>query len=242
MPLLGMMWYSLAIMQERAWEHEYRNSKLLTKANEPQSDVVRFVKYLRKEQDMGIDGSFMLDLGSGTGRNSYYFAELGARVLGIEISATAVRIAKERAAASGLDKAIEYRKADMAAPVPCADSSVDIILDITSSNSLDEKSRAAYLKECFRVLRPGGFFFLKALCKEGDQNAKNLLKISPGKEYDTYYMKELDLYERVFSREDLVALYGGAGFEIVELEKKTSYSSLNGRSYKRNFWICYMRK
>ncbi len=91
MPLLGMMWYSLAIMQERAWEHEYRNSKLLTKANEPQSDVVRFVKYLRKEQNMGIDGSFMLDLGSGTGRNSYYFAELGARVLGIEISATAVQ-------------------------------------------------------------------------------------------------------------------------------------------------------
>jgi ubiquinone/menaquinone biosynthesis C-methylase UbiE len=229
-------------MQEKAWENEYRNSKLLTKANEPQSDVVRFVKYLRKKHDMDINGLFMLDLGSGTGRNAYYFAELGARVLGIEISATAVRIAKERAAAAGLDKLIEYRKQDMAAMIPCKDASVDIILDITSSNSLDEKSRSAYLKECFRVLKPGGFFFLKTLCKDGDQNAKNLLKMSPGKERDMYYMKELDLYERVFTREDLTKLYTEAGFTILELEKKTSYSSLNDRSYKRNFWICYMKK
>jgi SAM-dependent methyltransferase len=230
-------------MQEKAWESEYRNSKLLTKANEPQADVVRFYKYMRKELGQDIDGKHVLDLGSGTGRNAYYFAEQGAAsVIGYEISATAISIARERAKAGGYGDVIAYAKRDMGQPYPLADDIVDLIIDITSSNSLDEKSRVTYLRESYRVLKPDGVFFVKTLCKDGDQNAKNLLNMSPGKEHDTYYMKELDLYERVFSREDFTKLYAGAGFKILELEKKTSYSNLNGRSYKRNFWIAYMQK
>lgn len=229
--------------QERAWENEYRNSKLLTKANEPQVDVVRFCKFLRKDLGMDIEGKSVLDLGSGTGRNAFYFAELGAgSVLGYEISDTANKLAKERAEQAGLSSQLKYRKQDMGTAFPIADESIDIILDITSSNSLDERGRASYLCESYRVLRPGGIFFVKALCKDGDQNAKNLLKMSPGGEADTYYMKELDLYERVFSREDFVRMYGDAGFSVLNIEKKTSYSSLNGRSYKRNFLIAYLKK
>lgn len=230
-------------MQEKAWENEYRNSKLLTKANEPQSDVVRFYKFYKKTLGLQISDKCILDLGSGTGRNAYYFAEQGAKsVLGFEISDTAIALARDRASVAGYDSILTYKKQDMGKPFPLEDKSIDIILDITSSNSLDEKGRESYLKECHRVLKTGGIFFVKALCKDGDQNAKNLLKMSPGKEYNTYYMKELDLYERVFSREDFVKMYTEAGFTILELDKKTSYSSLNGRSYKRNFWICYMQK
>lgn len=230
-------------MQEKAWENEYRNSKLLTKANEPQADVVRFFKFLRKDLGMDIEGNSVLDLGSGTGRNAYYFAEQGASsVLGFEISDTANALARERAEAGGYAGKLTYKKQDMGAAFPIADESIDIILDITSSNSLDEKGRASYLRESHRVLKSGGIFFVKALCKDGDQNAKNLLKMSPGSEADTYYMKELDLYERVFSREDFIKLYGDAGFAVLQIEKKTSYSSLNGRSYKRNFLIAYLRK
>ncbi|MDD5318728.1 MAG: class I SAM-dependent methyltransferase [Candidatus Pacebacteria bacterium] len=229
-------------MQENAWEKEYQKSKLLTKDNKPQNDVVRFVKFLKKKlkragTEFPMKDLKVLDLGSGTGRNSFYFAELGAEAFGFEISDTAIKIARERAEGSGLT--IKYLKQNIGAKFLCEDRSVGILLDVTSSNSLDEKGRELYLAECHRVLKPDGFFFVKALCKEGDANAKNLLKISPGKEYDTYYMKELDLYERVFSREDFINLYGKY-FKILELNKKTSYSCLNDRSYKRNFWVGYL--
>ncbi len=230
-------------MQYQAWETEYQKSKLLTLDNKPQGDVVRFAKYLKKvlkEKDITVADMKVLDLGSGTGRNAFYFAELGAEVVGVEISTTAVRLAKSRAEEAGLD--ITYHQQDMAKPFPVASESIDIILDVTSSNSLDEKSRAVYLGECMRVLKPGGYMFLKALCKDGDENAKYLLKHSPGKEHDTYFMKDLGLYERVFSREDLIKLYTGIGFTLVSLDKKTSYPKVGERVYKRNSWVSVWKK
>ncbi len=229
--------------QERAWEKEYRKPQLLSKANEPQGDVVRFYKFYRKTLGLQMDGKRCLDLGSGTGRNAYYFAEQGAAsVLGLEISDTAIKLAQERAEEAGFGKVLIYKKQDMGLPFPLKDESIDLAIDITSSNSLNEAGRASYLRETYRVLELGGIFFVKALCKDGDDNAKALLKKHPGKEYDTYYMQELDLYERVFSRDDFVKMYKDAGFEILHIEKKTSYPKVNGRIFKRNQLIAYMRK
>ncbi|MDQ5948942.1 MAG: hypothetical protein QG589_67 [Patescibacteria group bacterium] len=225
--------------QESAWDREYRQSQLLTKDNKPQADVVRFVTYLKKEQGIDIGGTTVLDLGSGTGRNSYYFAELGASVTGFEISKTAITIGKENADNAGLH--IEYKKQSIGDIFPIADSSVDIMLDITSSNSLSEREREIYLAETHRVLRSGGYFFVKALCKDGDQNAKHLLEHSKGEEKDTYILPGVGITERVWTKNDFVSTYEKY-FTIMHLEKKTSYSRMNNRSYKRNFWLAYMKK
>ena len=101
--------------------------------------------------------------------------------------------------------------------------------------------RKVYLAETYRVLKPEGYFFVKALCKDGDQNAKNLLKQFSGTEKDTYVMPKTEIVERVWSKEDFVTTYKKY-FKILHLEKKTNYSRMNNRSYKRNFWIAYMQK
>ena len=225
--------------QEQVWDREYRNSKLLTKDNKPQADVVRFVKFLKKEEGVEIEGLSVLDLGSGAGRNSFYFAELGARVVGLEISKTAVEISKANAKEAGLE--ITYIKQGIGEKFPCEDSSVDVALDVTSSNSLSENEREVYFSETERVLKTAGYFFVKALCKDGDENAKYLLKNNPGPEKDTYIMPGLGVTERVWSKEDFMTTYS-KHFQILHLEKKTSYSRMSNRSYKRNFWICYMKK
>jgi len=189
--------------------------------------------------ELDFDGMTILDLGSGTGRNSYYFAELGAKVTGFEISQTAINLAKENMSGTTFD--IEYEKRSMGEKFPLKDSSVDIVLDITSSNSLLEKEREVYLFETNRVLKTDGYFFVKALCKDGDDNAKYLLKNNPGKEKDTYIMPETEITERVWTKEDFISTYEKY-FKILYLEKKTNYSKVNNRSYKRNFWIAYMKK
>jgi ubiquinone/menaquinone biosynthesis C-methylase UbiE len=224
--------------QEHVWDREYRKSKLLTKDNKPQSDVVRFVKFLKKEK-FEIEGLNVLDLGSGAGRNSFYFAELGANATGIEISKTAIEISEQNAKEVGLS--IKYIKQSIGDNFPVEDNSVDILLDVTSSNSLTESERGVYLKESHRVLKNNGYFFVKALCLEGDDNAKFLIKNHAGKEKDTYIMPDLGVTERVWNKQDFIDTYQKY-FNVLHIEKKTSYSRMNGRVYKRNFWISYLKK
>lgn len=225
--------------QGKSWELEYRKPKLMTGDNKPQKDFLNFIKFLKKVEKYKIEGRNILDLGSGTGRNSNYLADMGNSVIGIEISSTALKTAKDRAQMDNIE--VDYRLGDIGAPYDVADNSIDIILDITSSNSLNEKGRAIYLKEMHRVLKNGGYIFVRTLCKDGNTNVKNLLKNSPGKEYDTYYIKEMDLTERVFSRVDIIDMYSKY-FQILKLEKKTSYPKMDGRIYKRDYWLMYLKK
>lgn len=227
--------------QFQSWEKEYKNSKLITKSPEPQKDVLRFLKYLKKEAEMEIKGLRALDLGCGTGRNTNYLASLGNSVVGIDISQTAIKIAADRAKEMKLGEKVKYIVGDIGQKFSFTDDYFDLILDITSSNSLNEQERDNYIKEAFRVLKKDGVFFVRGLCKDGDKNAKNLLKASPGKEYDTYYIKDLDLAERVFSEKDFRDFYSRY-FIIRKLVKKRGYTRFQGQNYKRNYWLCYMQK
>ena len=225
--------------QAEIWEREYQNPQLLTKGAVPRSDVKRFVKFLRKIEDVDLQNLTILDLGSGTGRNAIYLAEMGNRVVGLEISNTAIEIAKSRTKESGVD--VKYQIADIGSKYPFDNESFDIVLDVMTSNSLNEKERAIYLSEVHRVLKQGGYFFVRALCKDGDKNARNLLKKCPGREHDTYINEDMELTERVFSRDDFVGAYSRF-FKILKLTKKTNYAKFNGQNYKRNYWLANMKK
>ena len=178
-------------------------------------------------------------MGSGTGRNSNYLAQKGAEVVGLEVSDTAIKIAKDRSFQLGVS--VDYLKQNIGMEYPFEDNIFDLVIDITSSNSLNEKERRIYLKEVSRVLKDDGIFFVRALCKDGDKNAKYLLKNNPGKERDTYIMPDIGLQERVFSKDDFIQTYSEY-FKILKLKKTTSYSTVRGRVYKRKFWLATMGK
>jgi len=225
--------------QGNIWEKEYRNPLLVTKNEGPQADTLRFLKFLKKEQKYKVEDKVVLDLGCGTGRNANYLAERDNKVIGIEISKTALNLAISRAKDTGIQ--VDYRMGDIGEKYEIEDNSVDVVLDVTSSNSLNEKGREIYLEEVNRVLKNGGYFFVRALAKDGNKNVKNLLKQSPGQEYDTYVIKEIGLTERVFSRDDFVKMYSKY-FKILHLEKKANYTTFNNRIYKRDYWIAYLQK
>lgn len=224
--------------QYLAWEREYQKPKLLTKENKPQSSILDALKFLKK---LGFEpsGKHILDIGSGAGRNTNYLASLGNTAVGLEISDTAVATAKEYAKADGVE--VTYIKHDIGKAFPLESETFDLALDITTSNSLSESERDTYLAETFRVLKSGGYFIVRALCKDGDQNAKQLLKLSPGKEADTYIIKELGLTERVFTEKDFVSLYT-KHFKLISLTKKSSYARMNNRVYKRNYLVAIFQK
>ncbi|TSC62258.1 MAG: methylase [Parcubacteria group bacterium Gr01-1014_48] len=225
--------------QRKAWEDEYKKPKLVTLSQEPHNDVRKFWKFLKKEYPFPVEKLQVLDLGSGTGKHAFYFAELGAQVTGIEISETALKIAEKIKTAKKLP--VQFLQGDIGKKYPFGNAAFDIVLDILSSNSLDEAGRANYLRETARILKPEGFLMVKILCKDGDKNAHALLASNPGKEKDTYTIHEINLTERVFSREDFEKMYGKY-FTIRKLEKNSSYTLFNNQRYKRNFWIAYCQK
>jgi SAM-dependent methyltransferase len=239
-------------MQKNVWEKEYQNPRLVTGSKEPQTSVKDFLRWLRREQNLPLENIRAIDLGCGNGKNSNYIAELdfGNNVVGIDISETALTHARfhahELVEKEKIDATqVTYENRNIGETLPYADNSFDLALDVTSSNSLSEKERTIYMKEIHRILKPGGYFFVRALCKDGDKNAAALLASNQGGEKDTYILPELGLAERVFSRADFIATYANPDFplfEILELEKETHYTKFAGRSYKRNFWVAYLRK
>lgn len=224
--------------QGREWEKEYRKPRLVTKGDTPQADTLKFLKFAKK-RGVDIGSARVLDIGSGAGRNGNYLAALGAVVVGLEISETAISLAREGARAA--ETHADYFKHDIGSPYPLDDQSFDVALDVMSSNSLSEDEREIYIREMNRVLRPGGLAYVKSLCKDGDANAKRMLKDHRGPEKDTYVIPGWGLIERVWSREDLESSYSRF-FEILHLEKKTNYARYDNRTYKRNYWIAYLRK
>lgn len=206
---------------------------------DPQADTVRFFKFLKKEEHYDCFGKEVIDLGCGTGRNSLYAYELGATPHGIDISKTAIVYGLEYLKQRDIE--IDLRVGSIGEVLPYDDVFFDIALDVTSSNSLSEKERDVYVTELNRVLKPGGYLYIKALCKDGDENAKELIKRFPGPEKDTYILPEQKITERVWTKQDFIDFYSRT-FKILHLEVKESYTTMCDRRYKRRFWVGYLRK
>jgi ubiquinone biosynthesis O-methyltransferase len=100
----------------------------------------------------------VLDLGCGGGFMSEALATRGAKVIGVDVSAGAIGIAKRHAASSGLP--IRYLVAS-GEELPLPDASVDCVVcvDVLEHvHSLDQ-----VLDEIRRVLRPGGVFLFDTI-------------------------------------------------------------------------------
>ena len=225
--------------QKRTWDNEYKNpTHLLHLSNEPQKGTLKFLKFLRTQR-VDIAEPTVIDIGCGNGRNGNELAERGATVTGMDISPAAVQMAARDAKKRELD--VNYLVHDIGSLWPFEDNAFTLALDVTSSNSLLAKERDIYLAELARTLQPGGWLYLKTLCLDGDKNAKELIKRSPGPEEHTYVLPGLGLTEHVFSEAELRNIYEPY-FKITKLEKKDSYTSMHGKSFKRRFWVGYLER
>jgi len=223
---------------QQSWDQEYKKSQLVTQSHKPQKDFLRFIKWIKNNKHIDVySGITVLDLGCGVGRNSFYMADnYDAQVYGWDFSDDAI----EKAQKFHSHNLIHYEVRNIGNIFPLDDNSVDIILDVTSSNALSEKQRSIYLKECARVLKPGGYMYVRTLAKEGDKNAQKMVKEFPGGEYDTYKHPQLGVTERIFSGPDFKDLYN-EHLDVVRMERKTGYQTFGKQAYKRNYWNCYIR-
>ena len=100
-------------------------------------------------------GSHLLDLASGSGGPDLFLAgTLGCRVTGVDTHAQGTSVANESARGRGLTDKARFVCADVREPLPFPEGRFDAVLSIDAFNHFFDL--AGLLRECFRVLRPGG--------------------------------------------------------------------------------------
>ncbi|WP_374448005.1 class I SAM-dependent methyltransferase [Stella sp.] len=144
-------------------------------------------------------GALVLDAGCGTGQMSLPLVERGHPVIGFDVSAAMVGIARSKVPAGAR---AEYRTAD-ARRLPLADASVDVV--VVSKLFQHVAGWEDACRELLRVLRPGGsFVHIAERGAFGNPVRRYFAAMAEG-------MGFADRFLGMRSRADLVALLAAAG-------------------------------
>lgn len=100
-----------------------------------------------------------LDLGCGTGTNAVTLARHGWQVTGVDFAPKAIRAARRKAAAQGLE--ISFHAADVT-DLRMLTGLYDYVLDIGCLFVLREADRVKYAQELSRLTRPQAWYMLYA--------------------------------------------------------------------------------
>ncbi len=145
-----------------------------------------------------------IDLGCGTGNYSIYLASLGFDVTGIDISPTAIKIAKENAKKKGIK--CNFIVADALDDMNEVKSTFDFAYDWELLHHIFPKQRKAYVKNVYEILRPRAQY-LSVCFSENDHGFGGSRKYRKTRLGTLLYFSsedELkDLFKRYFNIEEL---------------------------------------
>jgi ubiquinone/menaquinone biosynthesis C-methylase UbiE len=121
-------------------------------AQNTQKNMAAYRRSAKQVAERVAEGATILEVAPGPGYLSIELAKLGNyRIVGLDISATFVEIAQEKAKEAGVH--IDFRLGNAAA-MPLADGLFDCIVCSAAFKNFAEPVKA--LDEMFRVLKPGG--------------------------------------------------------------------------------------
>jgi SAM-dependent methyltransferase len=221
------------------WDREYTNPEHLKLSENVSEDLAKFTRWLirREREDIISSQGSVIDVGCGNGRNLVYLArEFNISGVGFDISSAAIAQARRLSK----DLPIEYDVRNANETLPVVDDSQTLALDMMTSHFLDSAGREGLRDELFRVLKPGGFLFMKTFLLDKDLHSERLLKEHAGSEPGTYIHPIMGVPEHVYSEEELVAFLSERF--IVRKIYRSHKHSFRGRARKRRTISVYAEK
>jgi SAM-dependent methyltransferase len=134
----------------------YRKAKGMSAGGPPASDAMgRFVAAVARKHAPDLEPQAILDMGCGTGEETLAYKRTwpAASVHGIDVARPFIRFAHAHAEDQGV--AVHFAERD-AANTGFADASFDLIVSIIMFHETSAAQVQDILKECWRLLRPGG--------------------------------------------------------------------------------------
>lgn len=133
-----------AASPEEFWESQYQ-TKRTSASGDPSALLVRYAE--------GLPPGVALDLGCSHGDDAIWLASRGWRVVGVDISATAVERAALRAAEAGLGDRARFERRDLAEGLP--EGPFDLVTAFYFQSPV-ELPRAEILRAALTAIAPGG--------------------------------------------------------------------------------------
>jgi ubiquinone/menaquinone biosynthesis C-methylase UbiE len=148
----------------------------------------------------------LLDVGCGTGRFLDFVKQAWPRlqITGLDMSDAYIRHAKRHLRCSRTSFIV-----GKAEEIPLSDNSQDAVTSIFLFHELPPKIRRTELRECARVLKPGGRLVLLDSLQRGDQpDYEGLLELFPCSYHEPYYAS--------YIKEDFGSLASESGLKFVQ--------------------------
>lgn len=120
-----------------------------------------------------------LDLGCGSGTEAIFLAQQGHEVVGVDWSEQALSLAQAKAQSAGVQ--VQWQRGNVL-DLPIKDSSIFFALERGCFHHILPEQRPQFAAEVYRVLRPGGYFFMR----DAAEALKTFTKISV-EEIDGYF-------------------------------------------------------
>jgi SAM-dependent methyltransferase len=111
--------------------------------------------------EMAIDGRIKpcraITLGCGVGRETIYLAKKGFDVVGLDFSPTAIKRARRRAKAEGVE--VQFIVDDLT-DLKNVNNTFDLVMDFGALNDLSQDARDLYMKNVLPLTKPGGAYVM----------------------------------------------------------------------------------
>jgi len=227
------------LVGKQFWDKEYKNKDYLKLSTNPSEDLIKFTRFLEREYGRQYLNPLAsaTDLGCGNGRNLVYLSQnFGLRGIGFDISAEAIKQAKELST----DLPLTYEVKSIVGDLPIPDKTQTFVLDMMTSHFLNKDERTKLYTEIYRILKPNGWYFLKTFLSDEDLNVRRLLKESPADERGSYVHPKIGVAEHSFYEDELVADLENL-FSIHKIHKSHKHI-IKGKIGKRRTISLYLQK
>jgi len=202
------------------WDRRFKKNGYVWGETESPT-ALESIKYLKPK-------SRILDVGCGYGRDCKFFIEQGFDVVGLDSSGEAIKLAEEFVPDG------TFIKAD-ATNMPFQDQAFDVVFSHLFMHLLyRDDVRRKFLKECERVLRPGGLI-IQSFFSTDDST------FGEGEEVAlrTFYVKRKARIGRFFEEDEVRSDF--SDFETIEL-KKLSEEHTHGSPHTHVYWFIVAKK
>ena len=133
----------------REWDERYRSGALPWDTGTPSSELVRVV------QEYAIKPCRALEMGCGTGTNARYLASMGFDVTAVDLSQTAIDIARSKQSPD--EPGVDFRVADLAADADLGEP-YDFLFDRGVYHVVRGVNLDAFLATLSRASKPGALY------------------------------------------------------------------------------------